>query len=195
MLELKPDNVRAMGDLVAVAKREGNWEEVKRLQTRMLELEPDNLMAMGDLIAVSKREGNREEVKRLQSRILELKVDGKSIPEVSEEEFKVEKRTEVGNERISELRRMLYSGEIDIGQLGELTDEFNRSTQGIILIAEMCVYFGQEKLALKALKGYQSKNGGLSDKERKAIRVAMEIAKSKQKLKDANKWSPAYYGE
>ena len=135
MLELKPDNVRAMGDLVAVAKREGNWEEVKRLQTRMLELEPDNLMAMGDLIAVSKREGNREEVKRLQSRILELKVDGKSIPEVSEEEFKVEKRTEVGNERISELRRMLYNGEIDIGQLGELTDEFNRSTQGIILIA------------------------------------------------------------
>lgn len=93
---------------------------------------------------------------------------------------------------ISETRERLYNGEVEITELGEIAEKFKDTAKGSILIAEVCIYFGQSKLALKALKGYQKEHEQMTKAEEKAIKRAMEIARGKPKILTPEKWDSTY---
>ena len=65
-------NVEELKEYIAEAKLNGDWTEVKRIQTRVLALDPDSVRAICDLVAIANKEENWAEVKRLQTGMLEL---------------------------------------------------------------------------------------------------------------------------
>lgn len=72
-----PNDLALISELTIIAKKQGNWNEIKRLCYKRLELDPDNLPARKQLIVVEKEKGNWNEVERLCNEILQLEPDDK----------------------------------------------------------------------------------------------------------------------
>jgi len=195
VLELLPDNIFSMYDLITVAQIEKDWEEMERITRRILELSPDNETATKLLkIAIGKQNAiRRAEERKKRKEQIALSEDDKPFVRVKNKELELENRIKVGNKRISDVRKQLYSGEIEMSQLQELSDEFKGSFEGRLLIAEMCTYFEQPRLALQALKDYQTEHrDDMLEREEKIMKRAIEIVRSKQRIKDDLKWASVY---
>jgi len=222
VLELDPFDTRSMWDLARIAKKQKNYKDLKRWQTKVLEFEPDNIPAMFDLIKVAQLEKDWEEVKRLANRISELQPNNPKIYNIIRDanrnqlesdmqafqqespthesetsagmsEFYHEDRIFIKDRRIAELRHQLYSGDIKIEDLADLTEKFKDTLEGRLFIAELCDYFQQPKLALQALKGYQKEHQeDISEKDTKAIKQAFELIRSKKKILSNHKWLKVY---
>ena len=78
-------------------------------------------------------------------------------------------------------------------KIPEIAEQYKGSAQGTILIAEVCTYFGRQTLAIQALKAYQKEHSeDMTEVEQKGIKGAMEIARSKQRIKDPINWANKY---
>ena len=186
----EPWNYIARNDLVMLAKRRRDFKEIRRLQEEGIRINPNNSKAISDLIQIEKMK-RPVDVSRLK-KLEEMMEEAKRKVRMDEEEFGLQNQIKSGNSRISEVREKLYKGEVDIGQIKELAEEFEGTTEGTILIAEVCIYFDQKELAQKALKSYKRDNTDIPEAERKAINKALQIAQSKRGIKDPNKWNETY---
>ena len=191
VLKTNPNDVKAISDLITIARKEEDWEEVKRLQLRVLEIEPNNLRAISELASIARREEDWLEVERLEAKKAEIE-RGRMLKSNDSRQEETKTEIDTAKNMISQLRMKLYAGEIDFSQINEIANECKDSTAGVIFVAEMCIYFGQKELAMRALKAYQ-KNNELTEKEKKAIKLAMVVAKQKTKVKgDMDKWDATY---
>ena len=94
--------------------------------------------------------------------------------------------------QIPEIRRRLYAGEISFREIKQIAERYEGSAKGVILIAEVCTYFGKTVLAEQALKGFRKKNPDIGKVEIKRINQAMQIVKSKKRINDSVKWANTY---
>ena len=72
LLEIDPNNVKAISNRIRIAREEGDLETQKRLLDRQFELEPNDVKAMSSRIRIAREEGDTETRKRLLDRLLEL---------------------------------------------------------------------------------------------------------------------------
>ena len=185
-----------MFNLIKVAHAQERWEEVQRLANRVLEINPEHRLAP-IILREAVRNQRKAEAKKMQDKIQTIQEEyldsEKPTAIIGMDEISFEERGHVGNQRISELRQQLYRGEIAADKIQQLSEELKDSLEGRLFIAEMCTYFQQAKLALQALKGYQKEHQeDMTELERKVLTKALEIAKSKQRIKNGDKWDSIY---
>ncbi|MCI9038561.1 MAG: hypothetical protein HFJ29_01550 [Clostridia bacterium] len=79
LLKQNPNELSVRSQLVKIAKRKGDWEEVERLSREILALEPSNLLSRNQLITIAMRKEDEEEVERLRKEILALDPNNLSL--------------------------------------------------------------------------------------------------------------------
>lgn len=116
-------------------------------------------------------------------------------PEIKQE-VKYEQEEFISTVQISDKRKAIYKGEIDIEQINSLAEDNKDTLEGCLFLAELCAYFNLQHLGSNCLKAYRKNNSNLEEDETKLISKALELLKrnglNEQRLKE--EWTKIYAG-
>ena len=197
ILKLDPSDLQARSQLIAIYKKQGKWDEVERLAKEILELDSSNLPARSQLTTIYKTQGRWDEVEELTKEIsgldsndllVEFEANERTngAERVQKEEDKSEVRTAnptnsfATSDFIGEFRKKVYDGEITIENLSDYDKKLANLPpfEQKMLLAEAYAHWNMATNAIKSLKEAVSIEN-ISERQRKILKQAMQISKSK----------------
>ena len=186
LLELEPNNIKAISSRIAIAREKGDTETRKRLLDRLLELEPNNIKAISSRIRIAIKEKDEELQQQLTKKLAEIGLtEDRELEDLLSQQYISQEEADSQEENTSSIkgvRKLIYeSSDIvqaseQIKELLEGQDELDRE----LALAELFIKTGLQSRAEKSLKTYKRKIEALSEKQEdlRIVKKALELIRN-----------------